>query len=142
VPNPVVVNQAGERENPSRKVTDASHGGRRRARPDVAEQHANLRHWHAEIQARQERATAASRRRHGGIHWPAIIAQALGMVASLMWINAEFAKPSYLGPISNHFPGLQGSDFSWAIGILVGAGVYYLLGRRGVRQEAGLGRAP
>jgi nucleobase:cation symporter-1, NCS1 family len=73
--------------------------------------------------------------RNGGIHWPAIIAQAVGMVASLLWINAAFAVPSYVGPISNHFPGLQGSDFSWAIGIVVGGGLYYLLARRGVRQE-------
>ena len=70
--------------------------------------------------------------RNGGIHWPAIIAQALGMVAALMWINADFAVPSYVGPISNS---LQGADFSWAIGIVVGAGAYYLLARRGVRQE-------
>jgi nucleobase:cation symporter-1, NCS1 family len=73
--------------------------------------------------------------RHGGIHWPALIAQALGMVAALMWINAAFDFPSYVGPISNHFPGLTGSDFSWAIGIAVGGVAYYLLARRGVRRE-------
>jgi len=73
--------------------------------------------------------------RNGGIHWPAIIAQVLGMVAALMWINAGFAVPSYIGPISNHFPGLQGGDLSWAIGIVVGGGVYYLLARREVREE-------
>jgi NCS1 family nucleobase:cation symporter-1 len=73
--------------------------------------------------------------RHGGVHWPAVIAQALGMVASLMWINAAFAVPAYVGPISKHLPGLQGSDFSWAIGMVVGAGVYYVLARRGVRRE-------
>jgi nucleobase:cation symporter-1, NCS1 family len=76
--------------------------------------------------------------RNGGIHWPAVIAQVLGMVAALMWINADFDVPSYIGPISNHFPGLQGGDLSWAIGIVVGGGVYYLLARRGVQQEAGL----
>jgi nucleobase:cation symporter-1, NCS1 family len=74
--------------------------------------------------------------RNGGIHWPAIIAQALGMVAALLWINAEFDFPSYIGPISNHFPGLSGGDFSWAIGIVVGALTYWLLAGRGVRQEA------
>ena len=74
--------------------------------------------------------------RNGGIHWPAVIAQALGMVAALMWINADFAVPSYIGPISNHFPGLQGGDLSWAIGIVVGGGVYYLLARRCVQHEA------
>jgi predicted MFS family arabinose efflux permease len=57
------------------------------------------------------------------------------MVAALMWINAAFAVPAYVGPISNHFPGLRGSDFSWAIGLVVGAVTYYLLARRGVQQE-------
>ena len=74
--------------------------------------------------------------RNGGIHWPAIIAQVLGMVAALMWINAAFAFPSYIGPISNHFPGLVGSDFSWALGMVVGAGAYWLLAGRGVRRQA------
>ena len=59
------------------------------------------------------------------------------MVAALMWINAAFAVPSYTGPLSNHFPGLHGGDFSWAIGIVVGALVYWLLAGRSVRQEAG-----
>jgi nucleobase:cation symporter-1, NCS1 family len=74
--------------------------------------------------------------RNGGVHWPAIIAQALGMVAALMWINAASAFPSFTGPISNHFPGLVGGDFSWALGLVVGAGAYWLLARRGVRREA------
>ena len=74
--------------------------------------------------------------RHGGIHWPAIIAQAAGMVAALLWINALFDFPSYEGPISKHFPGLSGGDFSWAIGIVVGALVYLVLASRGVRREA------
>jgi purine-cytosine permease-like protein len=73
--------------------------------------------------------------RRGGIHWPAIIAQALGMVAALMWINAAFAFPAYTGPIASHFPGLNGGDLSWAIGLVVGGGTYYLLARRGVRRE-------
>jgi nucleobase:cation symporter-1, NCS1 family len=74
--------------------------------------------------------------RNGGVHWPGVIAQALGMVAALMWINADFAVPSYVGPISDHFPGLHGSDFSWAIGIVVASITYYLLAGRGVRREA------
>jgi nucleobase:cation symporter-1, NCS1 family len=74
--------------------------------------------------------------RNGGIHWPAVIAQVLGMVAALMWINAAFAVPAYTGPISNHFPGLAGGDFSWAIGIVVGALAYWLLAGRSVRREA------
>jgi NCS1 family nucleobase:cation symporter-1 len=74
--------------------------------------------------------------RNGGVHWPGVIAQIVGMAAALMWINAAFAKPPYTGPISNHFPGLAGGDFSWAIGIIVGALVYWALGARGVRREA------
>ena len=74
--------------------------------------------------------------RHDGVHWPAIIAQVLGMAAALMWINAAFAKPAYTGPLSNHFPGLHGGDFSWAIGIVVGALAYWALAGRSVRNEA------
>jgi nucleobase:cation symporter-1, NCS1 family len=73
--------------------------------------------------------------RNGGIHWPAIIAQVVGMVAALMWINALSDFPSYIGPISNHFPGLAGGDFSWALGIVVGSLVYLVLAGRGVRRE-------
>jgi NCS1 family nucleobase:cation symporter-1 len=75
--------------------------------------------------------------RNGGIHWPAVIAQVVGMVAALMWINAGTAYPAYVGPLSHHFPGLAGGDFSWAIGIAVGALVYWVLAGRSVRQEAG-----
>jgi NCS1 family nucleobase:cation symporter-1 len=74
--------------------------------------------------------------RNGGVHWPAIIALAAGMVAALMWINAAFDVPSYTGPISNHFPGLAGGDFSWALGIIVSSLVYWALAVRGVRKEA------
>jgi NCS1 family nucleobase:cation symporter-1 len=74
--------------------------------------------------------------RNGGIHWPAVIAQVVGMVAALMWINAATAYPAYTGPISNHFPGLAGGDFSWAIGIVVGSLLYWALAARSVRREA------
>src|ERR1700735_3114724 len=74
--------------------------------------------------------------RNGGVHWPAIIALAAGMVAALMWIDAAFDVPSYTGPISNHFPGLAGGDFSWALGIIVSSLVYWALAARGVRKEA------
>jgi NCS1 family nucleobase:cation symporter-1 len=78
--------------------------------------------------------------RNGGIHWPAVIAQAAGMFAAMMWINAAFAFPSYVGPLSNS---THGSDFSWLIGIAVGMVVYALgtlvssaLGFTSVRKEA------
>jgi nucleobase:cation symporter-1, NCS1 family len=73
--------------------------------------------------------------RNGGIHWPAIVAQVLGMVAALMWINALGDQPPYIGPLSDHFPGLHGGDFSWAIGIAVGALAYWLLAGRSVPRE-------
>ncbi len=76
--------------------------------------------------------------RHGGIHWPAIIALAAGCVAAVMWINAAYDWPSYTGPISNHFPGQAGSDFSWALGVIVSSLVYLVLATRGVRKEAAL----
>jgi hypothetical protein len=44
------------------------------------------------------------------------------MVAALMWINAPTAFPSYVGPLSSH---THGSDFSWLIGIVIGAGLYW-----------------
>jgi nucleobase:cation symporter-1, NCS1 family len=74
--------------------------------------------------------------RNGGVHWPAIIALGAGIVAALMWINAAYDVPSYTGPISNHFPGLVGGDFSWALGIIVSSLVYGGLAARGVRKEA------
>jgi nucleobase:cation symporter-1, NCS1 family len=74
--------------------------------------------------------------RNGGIHWSAIIAQAIGMVAALMWLNASADYPAYTSPLTSHFPGLQGGDFSWALGIVVGALAYWLLARRSVRAEA------
>jgi len=70
--------------------------------------------------------------RHGGIHWPAVIAQALGMVAAMMWIYAKYFVPSYVGPISSR---TSGSDFSWLIGIVVGGLVYWILASREVRAE-------
>jgi purine-cytosine permease-like protein len=74
--------------------------------------------------------------RNGGIHWPALIAQALGMLAALMWINAAFAVPAFVGPLSNLIPALAGSDFSWLLGIVVAGLIYWLLARSRVRQEA------
>jgi NCS1 family nucleobase:cation symporter-1 len=70
--------------------------------------------------------------RNGGIHWPAVIAQVVGMVAAMMWIDAAFDFPSYIGPISSR---LGGSDFSWGIGIVVGAAVYWALASRSVPRE-------
>jgi purine-cytosine permease-like protein len=74
--------------------------------------------------------------RNGGIHWPALIAQGLGMIASLLWINATFAVPSFVGPLSNAVAGLEGSDFSWLLGVVVGGLIYWALAGARVRREA------
>jgi nucleobase:cation symporter-1, NCS1 family len=73
--------------------------------------------------------------RNGGFHWPALIAQALGMAASLMWLDASTAYPAFTGPIAQHAFG--GSDLSWLAGSVVAGLVYYALARRSVRREVG-----
>jgi nucleobase:cation symporter-1, NCS1 family len=71
--------------------------------------------------------------RRGGVHWPAIIAQVLGMVAAALWLNAY---SPYVGPLAGRYGGLLGSDFSVFLGLLVGGLVYALLAARTVRAEA------
>ncbi len=75
----------------------------------------------------------------GGLYWRtggwnirALVAQALGMVAAMMWIDAAFYQPAYTGPISST---LGGSDLSWVAGIVVGSLVYFLLSWKRVRWE-------
>jgi purine-cytosine permease-like protein len=68
--------------------------------------------------------------RNGGIHWPAIIAQAVGMVAAALWLNAY---SPYVSPLSSR---VGGSDFSVFAGLLCGGTTYYLLARKKVRAEA------
>lgn len=65
-----------------------------------------------------------------GVRVPAIVAQAIGMAACLMWLNAY---PVYVSPLSSRIGG--GSDFSVFTGTIVAAAVYYLLARRQVRAE-------
>lgn len=71
--------------------------------------------------------------RNGGVHWPALIAQALGMIAAALWLNAF---PPYVGPLASRLGGSFGSDFSVFIGLIVGGLVYGLLAGRAVRAEA------
>jgi nucleobase:cation symporter-1, NCS1 family len=67
--------------------------------------------------------------RRGGLHWPAIIAQIVGMVAAALWLNAY---SPYVSILSRK---VDGSDFSVFMGLIVGAGLYWLLARKGVRAE-------
>ena len=70
--------------------------------------------------------------RNGGVHWPAIIAQVLGMVCAALWLNAY---TPYVGYFASRNGGPYGSDFSVFIGLVVGGVVYYLLARKSVRAE-------
>ncbi|HEX6857501.1 MAG TPA: cytosine permease [Streptosporangiaceae bacterium] len=74
--------------------------------------------------------------RRGGVHWPAIIAQAAGMAAAMLWLNA--ATP-YVSVLSRS-AGL--SDFSVFTGFAVGGIVYWLLARRAVRAEGAATGSP
>jgi purine-cytosine permease-like protein len=63
--------------------------------------------------------------RNGGIHWPGIAAQLVGMIAAASFLNAY---PAWTSPLSN---ATSGADFSVFMGALFGGGVYYLLARKG-----------
>jgi purine-cytosine permease-like protein len=67
--------------------------------------------------------------RNGGFHWPGLIAQGVGMVAVLMWIDTTV----YVGPLSSR---TSGADLSWILGAVVACVLYLLLATRGVRREA------
>jgi purine-cytosine permease-like protein len=70
--------------------------------------------------------------RNGGVHWPGVIAQLIGMVAAASWLNAY---PAWIAPLSTH---TGGADFSVFMGALFGSGIYFLLTRRSVPAEAGV----
>jgi len=67
--------------------------------------------------------------RHGGVNWPGLVALAVGMVASALWLNAY---SPYVSPLSSR---VGYSDFSVFMGLLFGGGTYYLLARKSVRAE-------
>jgi NCS1 family nucleobase:cation symporter-1 len=68
--------------------------------------------------------------RSGGIYWPGVIAQLVGMCAAASWLKAY---PAWISPLSNH---TGGADFSVFMGALFGGGIYYLWARASVRREA------
>lgn len=67
--------------------------------------------------------------RDGGIHWPAAVAQVVGMVGSAMWLNAS---PAYVSPLSRAW---SGSDLDILLGGGLAGLVYVVLARREVRRE-------
>jgi nucleobase:cation symporter-1, NCS1 family len=70
--------------------------------------------------------------RYGDINWAAIIALVLGLAAGWAW---EYGLVGPLqGPIAKW---LGNTDFSWAAGMFVAGGLYWVLGARRVRETAG-----
>jgi NCS1 family nucleobase:cation symporter-1 len=68
--------------------------------------------------------------RDGGLHWPGLIAQLIGMAAAASWLNAY---PAWTSPLTNH---TGGADFSVFMGALFGGVIYWALARNTVRKEA------
>jgi NCS1 family nucleobase:cation symporter-1 len=66
---------------------------------------------------------------NGGVHWPAVIAQVVGMVAAALWLNAY---SPYVSVLSNKF---GDSDFSVFMGLFFGGVTYWLLARKSVRAD-------
>ncbi len=86
---------------------------------------------------RYDRASLVSERgglywRSGGVNWRAVAALVIGGVAALLWVNGEYYQPSYFSPISS---ATNGTDFSWLVGIIVGAAAYWALSFRSVPAE-------
>jgi purine-cytosine permease-like protein len=71
--------------------------------------------------------------RRVGVHWHALIAQGVGMVAAALWLNAY---SPYVGPLASRIGGSLGSDVSVLAGLLAGGGLYWLLAGHEVRAEA------
>jgi NCS1 family nucleobase:cation symporter-1 len=76
--------------------------------------------------------------RSGGVFWPAIIAQVVGMFAAFSALSATFHLPNWLNEITIHTRDKFGfgADFSVFIGMAVGALVYLVLAFGSVRKQA------
>jgi NCS1 family nucleobase:cation symporter-1 len=91
--------------------------------------HGRLRHW------RYDAAGIHDTRPHGplwgrwGIDVRAWVALLAGVAACALTINA----PSFHGPVSD---ALAGADFTWTLGPLLAAGVYWLLARDQSRRSS------
>jgi nucleobase:cation symporter-1, NCS1 family len=68
--------------------------------------------------------------RNGGINWPAIVAQLIGMGAAASFLNAY---PAWTSPLTN---ATNGADASVFMGALFGGAIYFFLARRSVPKEA------
>jgi cytosine/uracil/thiamine/allantoin permease len=76
--------------------------------------------------------------RRGGIHWPALVAQLIGMFAAISGLSATFHLPHWLNLVTYHTRDAFGfgADFSVFLGMGVGALAYLILAGRSVRKEA------
>jgi nucleobase:cation symporter-1, NCS1 family len=77
---------------------------------------------------------------YGDVNWPAILALVLGLIAGWAW---QYGLVSELqGPIAK---GLGNTDFSWAMGMIVAGGLYWILAANRVRsstpESEGMARA-
>jgi NCS1 family nucleobase:cation symporter-1 len=74
----------------------------------------------------------------GGVFWPAIIAQVVGMLAAIEGLSATFKLPNWLNEITFHTHDSYGygADFSVFLGVAVGGLVYLVLAAGNVRKQA------
>jgi purine-cytosine permease-like protein len=73
----------------------------------------------------------------GGVFWPAIIAQVVGMYAAISALSTTFHMPRWLNPIvyATRDSYGYGADFSVFLGIAVGGLLYLALAWKGVRAQ-------
>jgi purine-cytosine permease-like protein len=76
--------------------------------------------------------------RNGGVHWPALVAQLIGMIAAVSGLAATFHLPHWLNLVTYHTRDAFGfgADFSVFLGMGIGALAYLILAGRSVRREA------
>ncbi len=76
--------------------------------------------------------------RKGGVFWPALVAQLIGMFAAISALSATFHLPQWLNLVTYHTRDAYGygGDFSVFLGMGVAAVVYLVLATRTVRKEA------
>jgi NCS1 family nucleobase:cation symporter-1 len=74
--------------------------------------------------------------RKGGIHYPGLIAQVVGMLAAASWLNTTIWQGPLVGASSPNRLAANGADFSVFMGALFGGLVYYVLARKSVPREA------
>lgn len=76
--------------------------------------------------------------RHGGVNWPAVVAQIVGMFAAFSGLAATFHLPTWLNEVTYHTRDSYGfgADFSIYLGIGVAGLLYLVLAGAQVRREA------